>query len=130
MPTQLPTTEQADQAYAYMLDKIHVPAFLEKLAANGIQPRSDAEAQQLLQLGAVLAQKEVETAEKTAQDGNSFLTHVLAKHGVQAGATTVADIDSYVKQGADAIIANDDIALNAALIYQHTVTGGKLATEE
>jgi hypothetical protein len=81
MSTPLPTLEQAQQASAFMVDQIHVPAFFEKLAANGIAPRTQVEAQQLLQLGAVLADREQKTVDKAANDGNPFLAKVLEKLG-------------------------------------------------
>jgi len=107
-----------------MIDRIHVPAFFEKLAANGMTPRNDAEAQQLLQLGAVLAQAEADGRTKQAQDENNpFLTHVLA--GLQA--QQQPDADALVKQSADQMIGESDYATTAASVYAHVASGGELA---
>jgi hypothetical protein len=126
MSTPLPTQEQAKQAYSYMVDQIHVPAFFEKLAANGLEPRNQVEAQQLLQLGAVLAHAEANGQVKQAQDGNPFLSHVLGEL-VQPNQP---DVDALVKQSADALVANSDLAKTAALVYAHMATGGEVAPDE
>ena len=126
MSTQLPTKEQAAQANSFMVDQIHVPAFFEKLAANGLKPRTEAESKQLLQLGAVLAHAETNGQTKTAQDaGNPFLAHVLGQLTQQQQ----PDVDAMIKQSADQLIGDSEIAKTAALVYAHTVAGGELAED-
>jgi len=126
--TQIPTKAQAEQAYAYMLDEIHVPAFFEKLASNGIEARNEAESKQLLQLGAVLAQRETAGAEKTAKDGNPFLAHVLNRLE-PTGPAQVANVSASVKRGSDELVRTNELTKNAALIYAHAVSGGELAPD-
>jgi hypothetical protein len=128
MNTNLPTKEQSDQAAAFMLEKIHVPAFFEKLAAQGIQPRTDAERQQLLQMGAVLAEAEASGSVKNAADeGNPFLANILNKF---APAAPAQHTDAYVKHSADELVNANEVAKNAALIYAHAASGGELAPEQ
>lgn len=129
MSDQLPTKEQATQAYSYMLDEIHAPAFFEKLAANGLEPRNEAEAKQLLQLGAILGQQETTTAEKTAKDGNPFLSHVLDKLDPAGNHSGPVQYDARIKQGSDELIRTSDTAKTAALIYAHAANGGELAPD-
>jgi len=126
MSNPLPTQEQAQQAHSYMVDQIHVPAFFEKLAANGLEPRNEAEAQQLLQLGAILGHAEAEGRVKQAQDGNPFLTHVLGEFD-QPGSV---DVNALVKKSADELIGSSELAKTAALVYAHVATGGELQTDE
>jgi len=122
MSTPLPTKDQAAQSESFMVDQIHVPAFFEKLAANGLQPRTKAEAQQFLQLGAVLAHAEADGQIKQAEDGsNPFLTHVLA------GLQPQPDVDAMIKKSADELVGQSDLAKTAALVYAHKHTGGELA---
>lgn len=126
MSTPLPTKEQAQQAHAFMVEQIHAPAFFEKLAANGLEPRNETEAQQLLQLGAVLAQKEAEVSEKQAQDGNPFLASALdALQPAQQ-----RDVSVQVKQSADQLVTDSELAKTAALVYAHAISGGELADDE
>jgi hypothetical protein len=124
MTDTLPSTEQAQQAQAFMIQRIHAPAFFEKLAANGVEPRTEAEAAQLLQLGALCAQAEADGVTKQASDqGNPMLAYMLG----QFQGTPPQDVDSYVKQSADHLVANSELARNAALVYAHTAMGGELA---
>jgi len=128
MSTPLPTKEQANQAQAFMVNQIDIPAFFEKLAANGLEPQNDAEARQLLELGAVLAQAEANGQVKRASDeGNPFLSHVLTELRQQ---TPAAAVDDIVKQGADRLVAESELAKTAALIYAHAQSGGELANDE
>jgi hypothetical protein len=124
--TPLPSKEQADQAYSFMVDKVHVPAFFEKLAANGMEPQTEAEAQQLLELGAVLAQAKTEGQVKQAEEGNPFLNHVMAR----AKPVQKPNVDALVKQSADRLVSSSDLARTAALVYAHAQTGGELAETE
>jgi hypothetical protein len=122
--TVLPTKEQAAQAQAFMIDQIHVPAFLEKLAANGVSPQSKGDVREMLQLGAMLAQAEADGAIKSAEDEvNPFLQHVMRRLRPQQPVSV--DLDSMIKANADVFIQNET-AKNAALIYGHAVAGGEL----
>lgn len=126
MTTALPTKEQAEQAQAFMIEQIHVPAFLEKLASHGIQPRNQAEVGQLVQLGAVLAHAESQGRIKSAQDtANPFLDHVMSRLVPQQP----VNVDQLIKNSADSLVSQHDILKNAALIYGHAVAGGELASE-
>ena len=127
MSTPLPTKEQAAQAHSFMVDQIHVPAFFEKLASNGLRSRTKAEQQQLLQLGAVLVHAEANGQTKTAQDkGNPFLSHVLG----QLAQSQQPDVDAMIKKTADQLIGDSELAKTAALVYAHTVAGGELAEDK
>jgi len=126
--SNLPTVEQAGQAQAYMLEQIHIPAFFEKLAANGIEPRNEAEAQQLLQLGAVLGEAREQGQIKSASEAeNPLLSSLLNDFAPQDPAPGV---DEFVKENADKLVANSELARNAALIYGHAAMGGDLEQEQ
>lgn len=125
--TPLPSREQAQQAYSYMVDQVHVPAFFEKLSANGIEPRNEAEAQQLMQLGAVLADAEANGRIKRAADrSNPFLDQVLQRVSPQQR----PDVNAVVRQNADYLIHNNELAKTAALVYAHAASGGELTDTE
>jgi len=125
MSNQLPTQDQAIQAQSYMIDQIHVPAFLEKLAGYGIQPRNQAEVKQLIQLGAVLAEAEDSGRIKSAADSeNPFLAYLL--QGAMPKQASV-DLNTSIAYNASQLIRGNELAKTAALIYGHVVGGGELA---
>lgn len=127
MSTPLPTRDQAIQAQSYMIDQIHVPAFLEKLASYGIQPRNRAEVKQMIQLGAVLAEAEDSGRIKSAQDEeNPFLAHLL-KNAMPKQASANTDLDTAVAYDAAQLVQTNELAKTAALIYGHVVGGGEIA---
>lgn len=79
----------AEQAYGVIVEKLAAPYFFEKLAANGIQPRSEAEAAELWALGQKLQALYSVTQEKAAEAGvsnlsawNAELDSALASVGV------------------------------------------------
>lgn len=118
----IPTEKQASEAGEWIMENLHVPAFFEKLAANGIQPRNAAEAQQLLSMGAVLAAKAQESQEKDASDtGNPFLDSCLQELGQQPSQS----VEQYVKSNADALVKDSELAKKAALIFAHVAAGGE-----
>lgn len=124
----LPTTAQATEAQAFMLQRVYVPAFFEKLAANGIEPRTEAEAEQLLQLGALCGNAEAQGQIKQAHDqGNPLLAYMIGQFQPEQPAPTDADIAGYIKTSADHLAANSELARNAALVYAHAAMGGELA---
>jgi hypothetical protein len=130
MSIATPTAEQAQQACAYMAADVHAPAFFTKLAAHGIEPRTQAEAEQLLQIGAVLQQAENEGQFKQAEDtsGNPFLTYVLQR--LTPEGPTQEQVEASIKQAADQVVAQNSVAKIAALIFNHVATGGDVAAEE
>ena len=131
----LPTKAQADEAAIFMASEVHTPAFFQKLAAYGIQPRTEAEARQLLQMGAVLFQAESEGRYKSAsaqvqEQENPFLSHVLGRLApAQAQAPSPAQVDMNIKQAALEVAQTDPIAKAAALVYNYAMSGGELAED-
>ena len=128
---QLPTKDQAEQAYAYQAKEVHTPAFFQKLASHGIRPRTHAESAQLLEMGAVLAQKEEAGQYKTAANAideteNPFLTHALNEltGGPQLSPNA---LDSQIFKSAAELVTDNPVARNAALIFGHLANGGQLA---
>ena len=126
----LPTEEQAREACAFMAQEVHVPAYFEKLASFNIRPRTEAEAQQLLQLGAHLHQSEMSGQYKSAaalkaEQGNPFLKHVL--DGLQPAQPVAQQIQDHVKQAAHTLAGGNDLARTAALVYGHVMADGELA---
>lgn len=127
----LPTEDQARESCAFMAQEIHVPAFFEKLAQYDIRPKTEAEAQQMLQYGALLHQAEQNGQLKTAtetDEGNPFLAHVINKlAAVQPSEQQTTD---YVEKLAHCMAADNDIARMAALVYGHVVAGGDVQPAE
>jgi hypothetical protein len=127
MSTTLPTRDQATQAQSYMIDQIHVPAFLEKLAGYNIQPRNAAEVKQLIQLGAVLAEAEASGRIKSAQDAENPFLAALLRDAMPKQASATPDFDAAVAQTAAQLVQSNELAKTAALIYGHVAGGGKIA---
>jgi len=125
MSDNLPTAEQANLARDYMTNQIHVPAFVEKLASHNITPKTEEELTQLLQLGAVLHEAEAQGQTKQAGE-NPFLTAVLNRFTP----TQPVDVGTHVKQSADGLISQQELAKTAALVYAHVAFGGELAPTE
>jgi hypothetical protein len=127
MANELPTQSQAAQAQAFMIQRVHVPAFFEKLAANGIEPPNEVVAEQLLQLGAVMAEADAagHFKQAAADQGNPLLSYMLDRLQPQAA----PDVATYVKQSADKLAATSELARNAAVIYAHAALGGELAPD-
>ena len=132
----LPTVQMAAESEQWLSEQVHAPAFFEKLAAAGIEPRSQAEARQLLTMGSQLYQLEQDGQYKTAaaeadETPNPFLAHCLDRLGVDsqqhAGATRHQE--AYVKQAALETVRHNPIALHAGLVYDHVVRGGELAED-
>ena len=127
MSTQLPTRDQAIQAQSFMIDQIHVPAFLEKLAGYGIQPRNRAEVKQLIQLGAVLAEAEDSGRIKSAQDTENPFLSALLKNAMPKQASHTPDLDTAIAGTAARLVQSNELAKTAALIYGHVAGGGDIA---
>jgi len=121
MSTQLPTVEQGQEAFAFMGQQVYAPAFFEKLASLGIEPGTEKEAEQLLQIAATLRQH---MPVKQASDENEFLSHAL--HRLQPPQKQ-ADLSTLVKRSADSLVQQDALTKAAALTYAHVMTGGELA---
>lgn len=127
----LPTEEQAKEACAFMAAEVYAPAFFEKLATHGIAPRNRAEAEQLLQLAALLDRAESQGQYKSAADvaqeqENPFLSSVLARFE----ATTPQDDDDAIKEAALQAVQSDEVVKAAALVFNHVMAGGALAESE
>lgn len=135
MSNQLPTNEQAQEAAVFMAQEIHAPAFFEKLSAYGLQPNTEAEAAQLLQLGATLQTAEHEGNYKTAaatanETGNPFLDYALqsapGNNTQQKQAADTVAHDEQLAATAAAVAQSNPIAKQAALTYAHLVAGGEM----
>jgi hypothetical protein len=129
----MPTVSQANEAAAWMASEVHTPAFFDKLASYGIRPRTQAEADQLMQLGAVLQQAEFDGRYKSAsvaaqEQANPFLSHVLGRLASTTQPTSV-QVDASIKQAALKVASLDPIAKTAALVYNYALNGGELAAE-
>jgi len=128
----LPTTQQADEANAFMVNEVYVPAFLEKLAQHNLSPNNDAEVRQMLQLGHMLSEAEANGQHKaasTAPEGNPYLASAIDKLQYDTPVTKEANA-AYVQQQAVELVKSSEVALNAATIYAHTLGGGELAPTE
>lgn len=96
-----------EATYAGLIQRFHLPFFLEKLARDwGVVPQSEAEVQQLLEAAAMLRQqKEAAAAEGS---GNTFLTEACdsLKTAVAGlgGQTAPTSYDHQVKQAAATLL--------------------------
>ena len=122
----LPSKGQAQQALQYMAEQVYGPAFFEKLAGYGVQPRNQAEAKQLLELGATLENAEQQGLYKSAQDeGNPFLSYVNDR--LTGALRPVKQASANVAQGALNLVQQDATTKAAALTYAHVLAGGSLS---
>lgn len=106
------------QASAQLLQKIYVPTFMAKLAADyGIQPQSEEDTQNLLQIAAVLAQGLQE--QRVGQSPTSrFLDEAVADlTGVHKTASDITALDDAEQQVIRDQLQNDPDLLQAALVY-------------
>ena len=130
------TPEQAQESAVFMAQEIHAPAFFEKLSAYGLEPSTEAEAAQLLQLGAVLQHAEQSGQYKTASDAvneaeNPFLKFatdkaIEAMTGDQAVSAPASE-EALAKQAA-AVATTNPVAKQAALTYAYMLANA--ANEE
>jgi hypothetical protein len=134
MSTATIKPEQAQQAFQFMAEQVYAPAFFDKLASYGVQPRTARESQQLLELGAILEQAEAEghyksAAVREAEAANPFLDHVLGRlKGALSSSAAPAVSEGHLKAGALKLVQSDPVSRQAALIYGHIMSGG--AVEE
>ena len=113
----LPTPEQA---YAHLFDNVHARVFFGKLASFGIQPQSEKQASELLELAGKLKAAEQDPTVKAAAERNSpfaqassDLDRQLGRMGVgKAAAAEQADI---ALNQAAAQLAQDPATYNAVL---------------
>lgn len=111
-----------DQAYNVLYQRVHAPAFFNKLASHGIKPKSAAEAQEMLvAAGKLRTLWDAEQAEKAAAETNqltklsSRLDSVLASKGLsQAPAAEVPQVTPEIQKVAGS--AAVDAELSAAVL--------------
>jgi hypothetical protein len=114
--------EAADQAYATIVTQLAAPHFFEKLAAHGVDPRTEKEAAELWSLGHklhVLYSAEQEKAAAAQVSGlsaaNKQLDAVLAAAGLGPAVEKAAGYNATAVAAADAPeIANAVLTLQAA----------------
>lgn len=105
----------AEQAYNTIVSELAAPYFFEKLAAHGIQPRSEKEAADMWAAATKLHVLYTADQEKTAAASatnmeavNSRLDEMLAAAGY--GAAPVAEKSAAFKQAADVAAEQPEIA--------------------
>jgi adenine-specific DNA glycosylase len=128
-PTNLPTQEQAAEAYSYLAQEYFMPALFTKLAsAYNIKPKNKTEMAQLLQLGDYLAAAEAQgQLPQPEETPNPFLTHVLQKAAAMAAPAGSPQEDANAQFAAKQIVTQDPLAKTAALLYGYCAAGGPLA---
>lgn len=114
----VPSREEASAAYDFMLEKVGVDTFFSRLGQYGIVPQSEKEAQDLLQLNALLLK--AEQAEKTAGDGR-FGGSVQRLAGVIE--PTIDDMRQSVKSAAARLANDPEIHKNVLLFRQFEAAG-------
>jgi hypothetical protein len=117
-----------DVAYDFLYSQIHAPVFFNKLAQDyGIVPANDAEAVQLLEMGADLFAAGQQEQQKQASAQGSFLNgahqslQVLLGKQASARAVNAPANDRLVKQAAAELTRNPYVRA-AALAYQLHLT--------
>jgi hypothetical protein len=118
----------ADTAYDFLYGQIHAPVFFTKLAQDySIVPRNEAEATQLLEMGADLFAAERQSQEKQANAQGGFIDQAHGSlrllMGKQAsGRTAQTQANDQLVKTAAAELTKDPRVRAAALAYQLYLT--------
>lgn len=130
MLQELPTVEQAQQAIQYLAAQYGVPVLRNKLASvYGIEPKTEEELMQLIELGAMLESQHALYQEKVASSGqrNAFLDYLLEKIGGQL--PQQVSEDEVIEKIASQLVQDDPIAVTAANVFHHLINGGEVAPD-
>jgi hypothetical protein len=92
-------------------EQVYQPVFFDKLASRGLVPNTEAEAAQLLEIGAAAYREHVEILAKQASANTSLIS---AAHSYFLGGSAQVDTNSRYKQAASAYAA--DPAIRAAAL--------------
>lgn len=106
---------QVQDAYTQMVDQVHVPHFFDKLAAHGIRPSSDEEAQMLLEMGLQLFA--ADTQQRTAAAGDNLIKRAYAAllPGVASDDESALIHDAATKYAQDAQLKSAALTLSTVL---------------
>lgn len=126
-------TLDVGQAYQHVYAEVHAPAFFEKLAADfNIVPQTDAQAQQLLEMGEKLFNAQQAEQTKVAAANGDFLTaanqqldHALAAQGL----TTEDPVADRAIKTAAAALVKDDSVREAALVFQNALLANAMGQQ-
>lgn len=101
------TAEQVADAQATLFSEAYVPAFFEKLAEFGVQPKTEAEADKYLQLGAQLQELYLVQQKQAGAKNVSSLDRYIAElngHMKAAGLTPAEQVDPVLSKAAEAAL--------------------------
>ena len=118
------TKEQAKQACDFMTTEVYGPVFFDTLKRRGVEPKSAADAQKLLKLGAMCAEAEARGLTKAAEEENPFLEAATQALAQQLGVKE-AEANDEISQRSRQLVDTNQIAKAAALIYADLAAGGK-----
>jgi hypothetical protein len=106
----------AEQAYGVIVEKLQAPYFFEKLAANGIRPRNDAEAAELWELGQKLQVLYSATQEKAAEAGVSNLSAWNAELDAALASAGVGNVEKKAAWDGYAAFASEQPEIASAVL--------------
>lgn len=107
-----------EKSAQYLNEQYFVPAFFEKLASLGIEPETEAEAVQLLQLGTILQQSVASHSGATQSLSNPLLEGALQKAASEAGYEAYDDnFDEELLNQSYGLVQADENTKAAALNY-------------
>ena len=119
------TPEQAKQACDFITTEIYGPVFFETLQRRGVVPKTAADTQKLLKLGAMCAEAKSRGLLKDAgEEENPFLEAATQTLGDHLGLPKEAAVDE-IKQNSHQMAKTNQLAKAAALIYADLAAGGK-----
>ena len=120
MPVQTP--DFPTPAYQTMVEKVHKPVFLQKLARDwGVVPRNEVEEQTLLEMAGTLRRVEDEESVKQANEGTSLISEAgdrlktaLARRGYPQQPTSH---ERMIQKAAADVVATRPEIMEAALQF-------------
>jgi hypothetical protein len=127
------TLPDPDTAYGHLFNNVHAQVFFDKLAAAGVEPKNQKEAQDLLDLAGRLRVSQESHGTKEAAESRfgpavRALDAVMQKHGIDAGGEAdIAMSNAAVQLMEDPDIYNSVLSLKSA---EAEMVAGQLAQEK
>lgn len=119
--------QDVNQARAILVSKVTTPVFFHKLAQYGIVPATEAQAQQLAQMGMKLLHAHQQEQAKTAASKGDFLDRAAARLDQQLQqsgllAPGASQVETQFKTAASHVITDPDV--------QNALRVARLLTEQ
>ena len=101
--------EKIAEAQNVVFEKVYMPAFFSKLAEFGIQPETEAEASEILEIAAKVkmagAQPEQSPRESLLKTANAALDQILGSDSAMENVQSNLEVDTELKQALAALKA-------------------------